>query len=147
MHVGILHVDSLPESLFSDFLAEVEHDSLQVDVESYEQQVYGGIEWLLPTAAAVYITKSYFDGFLGEMGKDHYTLLKKGLGTLWGKLLGPDAPRFSVIATPGKVSNDRPYSLVYSIVAEAAGGYRFKLLFAYRPERGMTYWTRPSLHS
>jgi hypothetical protein len=128
-HLAVLHVDTLSESLFADFLSEVEREGLQIEVESYEQQVYGGIEWLLPTVAAVYISKAYFDGFLGEMGKDHYALLKKGLRSLWGKLLGPGAPRFAVISTPGKVSKEQPYSLVYSVVADAAAGCRFKLLF------------------
>jgi hypothetical protein len=129
VHIGVLYVKTLPEDLFSDFLADVEHEGLEVVSESYEQQVYGGIEWVLPTAAAVYISKAYFDGFLGEMGKDHYSLLKKGLSTLSGKLLGPVAPRPVVISSPGKTAKEQPYSLTYSIVAEAGGGYRFKLLF------------------
>jgi hypothetical protein len=129
VHIGVLYVESLPDALFSDFVSEVQHDGLEVVSESYEQQVYGGIDWLLPTAAAVYISKAYFDGFLGEMGKDHYALLKKGLSGLSRKLLGPTAPRAVVVSSPGKAAKEQPYSLTYSIVAEAGGGYRFKLLF------------------
>lgn len=129
VHLGVLHVETLPEDVFSEFITEVNRDGIELVVEAYEPQVYGGLEWLLPTAAAVYISKAYFDGFLGEMGKDHYVLLKKGLGTLWAKLLGPDAPCPVLISSVGKTSKQQPYSLTYSIVAEATGGYRFKLLF------------------
>ena len=51
VHIGVLYVETLPEDLFSDFLSEVQHEGLEVVSESYEQKVYSGMEWLLPTAA------------------------------------------------------------------------------------------------
>jgi hypothetical protein len=72
--------------------------------------------------------ESYFDGFLEEMGKDHYSPLKKGLMSLGSKLLGKSTPEVVTIGSPGKVSATRLYSLNYSIIAEAEDGQRFKLL-------------------
>lgn len=86
-----------------------------------------GFEWLLPTAAILYVAKSYFDGFLKEAGKDHYALLKKGLATLHGRLIGRGAPTMTIVSTAGKRS-DSEYSLLFSLVAEADDGLRFKLL-------------------
>jgi hypothetical protein len=127
-HLAVVHVDWLPADAFGDFVESVSHQDLELLVQSRENEVYAGVEWLLPTAAFVYISKSYFDGFLKEMGKDHYALLKNGLKALWGKMLGPKAPKPTVISSPGKVSKDQPYSLLYSIMAETGEGHRFKLL-------------------
>lgn len=128
-HIAILHVDTLPAETFAGFLQTVNADGLRVHVESRESGgVFASIEWLIPTAIFVYISKSYFDGFLKEMGKDHYTSLKKGLNSLYSKVLGAQAPEVTLIATAGKVKAEQPYSLHYSIVAEWDGGLQIKLL-------------------
>jgi hypothetical protein len=124
-----MHVDFLPESLFDEFRDAVSDDDLHLVIASRENTPYAGLEWLLPTAVVVFITHSYFDGIFKEMGKDHYSLLKRGLKSLWAKLLGPSAPKLAVVSTPGKRDKNQPYSLIYSIVADAAPGLKFKLLF------------------
>lgn len=128
-HLAIVYVDWMEEDLFHDLVENVVDERLELLVESRESEVYASVEWLLPTAAVIYISKSYFDGFLKEMGKDHYALLKKGVKALWAKMLGPKAPELDVVSSPGKVSREQPYSLVYSIMAETGQGSRFKLLF------------------
>ena len=35
------------------------------------------MEWAIPSIIFAFISKSYFDGFLGEMGSDHYRIFKK----------------------------------------------------------------------
>lgn len=127
--VALSYVDFLPASLFDEFRDAVSDDDLQLVIAPRENTPYAGIEWLLPTAVVVFITHSYFDGIFKEMGKDHYSLLKRGLRSLWAKLLAPSAPKLAVVSTPGKRDKDQPYSLIYSIVAEAAPGLKFKLLF------------------
>ncbi len=127
--LAIVYVETLPASTFDDFLRVVDHEKLALEVESRpEFGPMAGVEWLLPTAVFVYLGKSYFDGFLKEMGKDHYALLKTGLKGLYSALLGPASPKVQVIGTAGKISKDRPYSLLYSVIAEADAGLKFKLL-------------------
>ena len=127
--IAVLHTTSIPEEVFAEFRKLVAAENLDFQIESREEGgPFAAIEWLIPTAVIVYIGKSYFDGFLKEMGKDHYALLKAGLKTLRAKLLGSDAPATTVISTKGKGLSDQPYSLVYSILAEANGGLSFKLL-------------------
>ena len=130
-HLAILHVNTVPAEIFAGFLQTVNVDGLSVHVESRESGgIFAAIEWLIPTAVFAYISKSYFDAFLKEMGKDHYALLKKGLNSLYSKVLGPQAPEITLISTAGKVKGDQPYSLYYSIVAELEGGHQIKLLLA-----------------
>jgi hypothetical protein len=127
--LAIVYVETLPASTFDEFRRVVDHDNLALEIESRpEFGPMAGVEWLLPTAVFVYLGKSYFDGFLKEMGKDHYSLLKTGLKSLYSALLGPTAPKVQVIGTAGKVPKNRRYSLLYSVVAEADAGLKFKLL-------------------
>jgi len=127
--IAISHINSISEETFSDFVRAISAERLKLDIESRDGGgIYAGLEWLIPTAVVVYIGKSYFDGFLKEMGKDHYALLKAGLKVLRVKLLGPEAPQMAVVSSAGKVKPNQPYSLVYSIMAEGNGNLRFKLL-------------------
>lgn len=128
-HVAISYTNSVPQDVFTGFIQIVSTDNLDLRVESREQGgPFAAIEWLIPTAVIVYISKSYFDSFLKEMGKDHYSLLKTGLRTLHGKLVGPSVPKVDLISSAGKVLSEQQYSLRYSILADASGGVRFKLL-------------------
>src|SRR5262245_42366134 len=128
-HLAVVHTTSIPEALLSDFMQLVAAEKLDLRMESREEDgPFAVIEWLIPTAVIVYISKSYFDAFLKEMGKDHYALLKAGLRTLCGKLVGPPAPKVMIIATKGKVRGDHTYSLLLSVLAEAGDGLILKLL-------------------
>lgn len=90
---------------------------------------YAALEWLIPTIVSAYVTKSYFDGFLKEAGKDHYQLLKRGLKKLAAKFTGPDAERVTLISTRGKLDGSGPsYSRLYSVVGELNDGIVVKLL-------------------
>jgi hypothetical protein len=126
--IGISYIDSVPQSIIDEFLGVVSHPTLDVrsETRSREEAAYACTEWLLPTAVVLFISKAYFDGFLKEMGKDHYYLLKKGLIKLKVKLNGYVAVRLT--ATPGKVSKEPAYSLTLSVYAEADDAQRFKLL-------------------
>ena len=91
-------------------------------------EAFAGIEWLMPTIVLAYVAKPYFESFLKEMGKDHYDLLKKGINKLYWWFVGPRAPDVKIVATQGKSSKDQPYSLFFSVVAEASNGTCLKLL-------------------
>ena len=82
----------------------------------------------MPSVVIIFIGKAYFDGFLKEMGKDHYALLKEGIKGLRAKLFRPGAPEYTVIGSKGKVRADHPYSLTLSMLPEGQEGISFKLL-------------------
>ena len=127
--IAISYLNRLPPQTFSEFERLVDAPGLGLQIEEREEGgPYAGIEWLLPTAVIIFIGKAYFESFLKEMGKDHYEMLKAGLKSLHSKLLGPNAPEVTVLATAGKKSPNQPYSLLYSMLAEGEVGLRFKLL-------------------
>ena len=86
------------------------------------------MEWLLPTAAFVYLAKPYFESFLKEAGKDHYTLLKAGLTRLGSRLLDKKTPQVTMFHSDGKAKPSQEFSLTYSVLAELEGGVSAKLL-------------------
>ncbi len=127
-HIGVFHWNTIPEDTFSDFSEVVLTPDLSLQFEPREPDgPYAGVEWLLPTAVIVFISKGYFDGFLKEMGKDHYALLKKGINTLYKRFFSSEGTKFVTIGTTGKRSEDR-YSRGFSIYAEGNEGLQFKLL-------------------
>lgn len=88
------------------------------------------VEWLLPTAAFIFVTNVYFEGFLQEAGKDHYQALTRGLAALWRTFFGPKrSVRMHLLTSaPEKIANEPRYSLGFSLMAEAAPGRAFKVL-------------------
>lgn len=127
--IALAYTNRISADTFAEFRRLVERDGVSLQIEEREEDgPYAGLEWLIPTAVIVFIGKAYFETFLKEMGKDHYTLLKAGLKSLYARLLGPEAPEVVVFSTAGKSSPDQPYSLLYSLLAEGDSGVRFKLL-------------------
>lgn len=128
-HLAIIHLDSIPSDAFAEFRETVAAEGLELRIDSREHGgAFAALEWLLPTAVIAYISKPYFDGFLKEMGKDHYGLLKLGFQKLRSRVFGESAPDMVLVGSKGKISNDQPYSLVFSVIAEAQPCLTFKLL-------------------
>ena len=128
--IGLLHIESIPVDTFTEFEVALRADNLNLRVESRpDPGPYAGVEWLIPTAVFVYISKSYFDAFLKEAGKDHYQVLRSAISRLSGKYFGKDAPRGRMVFTAGKAEAENPrYSIFYSVVADLGDGFRVKLL-------------------
>jgi hypothetical protein len=126
--MGLSYTTRISPDTFAEFERLVVAEGLGLDIEQRDEDgPFASFEWLIPTAVVLFIGKAYFDGFLKEMGKDHYALLKTGLKSLYSRLLGPNSPKVAIVSA-GKISTNQPYSLIFSIFAEADEGARFKLL-------------------
>jgi hypothetical protein len=130
-HVVISYEETIPEVLLRPFSEIASASGLIVVVEPRPSMgPLAGIHWLLPTAVVIYVSKSYFDGYLKEAGKEHYHLLKVAIGSLWSSFFGGNrAVRARLVGSRGKVPADQRYSITISVMAEANSGLRFKLLF------------------
>lgn len=125
-HLGLLCNSDVPEAIAADFERDVAAEGLDLVIERRSSpQVYAGVEWLMPTAIIAYVAKSYFDGFLKEMGKEHYLSLKAALKSLAAHLSKVKTTR---TATPGKISGDQEYSMVFSICFDRNPSGSFKFL-------------------
>ncbi len=131
IHVAVTYRDDLGvEALVAEFETETAEAGIWVQSESYpDRGPFAGIEWLLPTAVILYVSKPYIDAFLAEAGKDHYHILKGAMGRLGSKLAGDQGPQLRRIYSKGKVKRgDDKYSLVFSVYGEMPNGSNLKLL-------------------
>lgn len=129
-NVRVLYADRIEESFFDEFISTVDRNDLGLMLEGRpEPGPFACAEWFIPTAIAVFLGKPYFESFLKEMGKDHYNLLKKGISGLCVKTVS--SRRFEPVlmsSQGGKVNQNNPYTLSFSVMAETGNGYNFKLL-------------------
>ncbi len=128
--IFIKHEDDIDDSAFNNFIDLISSQKLSLEIVTVPKSgPMAGLEWLLPTATIIYISKPYFEGFLTEMGKDHYGLLKKGLKNLRETFFGDNIKKRILITSssaPNKTKN--MYSFDFSIIAEVKGGKDIKLL-------------------
>ncbi|HBM3203609.1 TPA: hypothetical protein LVM12_002489 [Klebsiella oxytoca] len=127
--ISIIFDENITAEFFKDFENDVEVQGLNLVIESREPTgPMACAEWFILPVVFAFIAKSYFDGFLKEMGKDHYQSMKESLSNLTTKVM--KTPRFepTLFSTKGKISSRSPFSLAFSILAEAEDGYTFKLL-------------------
>jgi hypothetical protein len=101
--IGLSYTTRISPDIFTEFERLVAAEGLGLHVEQREEDgPFAAFEWLVPTVVVLFIAKAYFDGFLKEMGKDHYALLKAGLKSLYSRLVGPSAPQIAVVSAGGK---------------------------------------------
>jgi hypothetical protein len=127
--IGLMFEESLSDEIFKEFESSVKMDGLNLLVESKEPN--GPMmcsEWYVITVVAAFIGKSYFDGFLKEMGKDHYQSFKESLSSLSNKVMNKPRIEPVLVGTEGELSTNNPFSLAFAIHAETDDGFTFKLL-------------------
>ena len=131
IHITLIHDCNIESELFSSFASEIKNDNLRVLVKGDTHPLQDGMacyEWLIPPLVLAYIAKSYFDGFLKEAGKDHYTALKNMISKVGEDVLVKQRIEPRLYATEGKLNPDNPYSIAFSIISEAHDGKKFRLL-------------------
>ena len=127
--IGILYTEYLPNDVFDSFGASIKSKNLNVLVQSKpENGVFCCPEWYIPAAVVAYIGKSYFDGFLKEMGKDHYQTLKEKLSNLTNEIMSKPRIEPVLFGSEGKISGKNPFSAILAIHSETVDGHTFKLL-------------------
>ncbi|MEH6482422.1 MULTISPECIES: hypothetical protein [Pseudoalteromonas] len=127
--IGLMFEEDLSDEIFKEFENSVKTDGLNLLVESKEPS--GPMmcsEWHVIPVVLAFIGKSYFDGFLKEMGKDHYQFFKESLSSLSNKVMDPPRIEPTLMGTKGKLSTNNPFSLAFAIHAETNDGFTFKLL-------------------
>jgi hypothetical protein len=87
-HIEIVRQEDFPKEIVREFIDSISKDGLIVKHISRPIGIYASLDWVLPTIFIVYLSKSYFDSFLKEAGKDHYQILKSGFMQLFKKLFG-----------------------------------------------------------
>lgn len=130
-HIALAYQDPIINpDIVAGFDKDISSPGLKVQVESVPAMNFrAALVWLIPTAIVVYIAKPYFESFLREMGKDHYSVTKKALLNLHARIASRLGDRLRIFASKGKIDPDiHKYSPFFSIEAQSPFGYRVKLL-------------------
>lgn len=127
--IVVSYVEGFPNVALKELCDSLSEGNLDVVLDEREKPgPWMGIEWFLPTAAIIFISKSYFDAFLKEAGKDHYHKLKKKIASATIKTMSLPRIEPVILGTEGKIRRSNPYSMALSLYAEANDGNKFKLL-------------------
>lgn len=127
--IALIYEDTLPKNLFQDFEDSILDERLTLNVQSRPPiGPQASLEWFVLPLVAAYISKPYFDGFFGEMGKDHYRLLKQKLFETSKKVMSKPRIEPTLVGSTGKLKKDNPYTSAFSIYADANERIKFKLL-------------------
>ena len=85
--IGLMYNVTLPAEVIDDFTQPLKNGGATIRL-SERASIYAGMEWLLPTAIVVFISRKYFETLLEEAAKDHYVLLKSAFSRLLRKMVG-----------------------------------------------------------
>lgn len=130
-HIGLIHSKLIPENCVQDFLTQIESPKLKLNIKKRTSRgPYNCIEWLIPSAFILSIPTIYVTAFIGEIAKDHYPILKKGIWGLWKKLYSKNktipTPTIRAVSTGKKLG--KGYSFIFSIISYAKDGRKMKFL-------------------
>jgi hypothetical protein len=73
----IVTLDKYAYEEVNEFIKE--NQQIQIEVIERPSGFCNALEWLMPSAIVVYLTKPFFDAFFTEAGKDAYALFKSSL--------------------------------------------------------------------
>lgn len=125
--IGVSYVESIPRELIEPFLSAVIDDRIEIlEDPRPDAMLFASVEWLIPTAVALYLSKGYFEGFLQAAGEDHYELLKEAIPKWFNRL---SHIRVSYLASSNKkLRADNPFTGAISLLGEGKRN-SFKLMF------------------
>jgi hypothetical protein len=128
-------INIIVSDLFSDEYIELLESELKTEgldlviTVRKHQSLFVSLEWAIPTFMAAYILKPYFDGFLKEAGKDHYSVLKNWLTTNMKTLKPITTETIAAENSPNKIDKNNTQSKVFSIESITLDGVHLKFLF------------------
>ncbi len=137
--IGLVYCESFPEELVSDFKNSLEGFDFKILTETRaDDEAYACTEWFIPTAVMLFLSKPYVETIMSKLAEDHYDSVKKTFARLTTKTMSKPRIEPVIIGTPGKLSNENPFSLAFSIYAQANDGNTFKLLLP-KPSEKVDY--------
>lgn len=129
--IKVSYLELVPADVVSEFADALRTDTVPVSIERRPNTPQAAVEWLMPTAVAVFLAKDYFGAMLQEAGKEHYHALKGALKRLVDRTTGKKRDvKITTLGTEGKVLDAEP--MVLSVYAELSKGRRAKFCFEHR---------------
>lgn len=129
-HIGLTFPENYPDQVIGEFKAQLYADGLDLQIRKIPfNEHYASLEWAIPTLIGVYLFKPYFDGFLKEIAKDHYMVLKSFLKKLSRESRGHKITTISAEQSKNKLDKSNSQSKTFSIQSQTNQGQHIKFLF------------------
>lgn len=128
-HIVFNCPESFPDLVVDKLTSEIKSNKLKLQVNKLPTEPFASIEWAIPGIIAIFIAQSYFSGFLNELGKEHYFILKK-----WIKNTANDSRKIKVTTltaskSTNKIVSSNSQSKAFSVYIQTANNKSLKLLF------------------
>lgn len=137
--LAVIYQVGFPNASILKFAEAMNDESLTVHLEERPQAgPMAGVMWMMLTQAALFMGGSYVAGILKEVGKEHYEKLKKAVAEMTQKTMSTPRIEPDLFSTAGKVNQDDPFSMAFSIYANLPNGETAKLLIPKGPA-GLDY--------
>lgn len=129
LDIFLVFEDNVPDEFIGFVVSDFYRDDLKLKVQKREKEPYCSFEWIYPTIIIAYILKPYFESFIKELAKDHYTLLKDGLKKMVSSGKHIDSKLVAATQSTSKLSKTYNQSLVFSLIIQTKNDKQIKLLF------------------
>lgn len=131
-HIGISFPGEFPDELIDKITNELNEEGLHIKTQKREAGpiIYASTDfWGLMPLVGIFIASSYFNGFLGEMGKDHYVILKNRLKKIIASFRSIEITNITASTAPNKITNEDTQSRVVSLYIQTKSQKTIKVLF------------------
>lgn len=130
--IALLYLDTIPAEFFDGFRKLADEKKLDLLEEPRENVPYAALEWVIPTAVAVYVGMKFIDAFFKRAADDVadsvYPRFKSALHKIAKRVLIDERSRFNLFSSsPKKVVN--PHSLLFSVLSETRCNRGLKFIF------------------
>jgi hypothetical protein len=98
-------------------ISEALPNDLSLTRQNFENKLFAGIEWAMPTIIVVYLLKPFFEAFLKKFGEDAYELTKSRLKKFIIKNRRIKVKRVAASKSPDKLNKSYDQSLAISLKA------------------------------
>lgn len=102
-------------------------DGLILENHEHDISPFMCAEWAIPSIIFAFISKSYFDGFLGEMGADHYRVFKEWTFKQNKKFKGITTKTITASKSTQKLDKSKSPSNFFALYFQIPQGNRLKV--------------------
>ena len=128
-HIILNIPEGFPEIAIEKITEDITDEKLLLKVNKVPTQPLASIEWAIPGLIAIFIAQSYFGGFLSELGKDHYDVLKKWIKENAIRSRTIKVKTLTASRSVEKIDKSNTQSKAFSLHFNTVDGKNIKLLF------------------
>jgi hypothetical protein len=130
--IGLRYFSGLPDGYLDDFRESLPTEDFDVSEQEVPPRPAMAMEWVVPTAVAIYIAKPFIDVVLKRAADDFadavYPRFKNGIATLAKKLFLRERVQLTRVTSQGVT--DAPHALYFSIESVTTTTKLVKFVFA-----------------